>query len=167
MIKKSNWPPGPFAIPTPIDGCEESYPEGWTEGYVNITTRVPMEIWITQNDDDFGKATKINETNMFNIAEDRLHKPYTLGPYGRYTFQFNFCYKSRKHTNNSMNAWPPGHYSIYGTEDGCPTGKENLISIGTFSAIDMFPNCDIVQLFKKRKFNCKSRPEERWATGQM
>ena len=122
-MKRSLWPPGPYAIPTPIDGCPESYPEGWTEGYVNITTRVPLEIWITQYKDDPGESSQINDTFMFNIAEDRLHIPYTLGPYGLYTFQFNFCYKSKEHANNSMDEWPPGNYSIYGTsDDGCPTG---------------------------------------------
>ena len=126
-IKRSNWPPGPYAIPIPIDGCPETYNAGWTEGYINISTRVPLNIWITQNtftfEDNAGEANKINDTVMFNIAKDRLHIPYTLGPYGRYTIQLNFCYKSKHHTNNSMYVWPLGNYSIYGTEDGCPTGK--------------------------------------------
>ena len=121
-IESSNWPPGPYAIPTPIDGCPESYPEGWTEGYINITTRVPFGITITQN--LFKYPLNNNPTiTTINVAEDRLHIPYTLGPYGRYTFQFNFCYKSKSHTKSIMLTWPPGDYSIYGNEDACPTGK--------------------------------------------
>ena len=130
-IERSNWPPGPYAIPTPIDGCPEIYTAGWTEGYVNITTRVQLEIWITHNaftvEENPEENTIANETYIFNIAEDRLLIPYTLGLYGRFTIQLNFCFKSKSHTNNDMEAWPPGNYSIYGTDDGCPAGEKKFI----------------------------------------
>lgn len=84
-----------------------------------------LEIWITQNDFKYPFNHKLRQPDAikFNIVEDRLHIPYSLGPYGRNTLQFNFCCKSKYHTRNSMYAWPPGDYLIYGTEDGCPTGK--------------------------------------------
>ena len=85
-----------------------------------------MQIWITQNlfkstFDNPGNSR--NDTMLFNIAEDRLHIPYTLGPYGRYTFQLNFCYKTKEHPHNGMTKWPSGDYAVYGTQDGCPQSK--------------------------------------------
>ena len=88
---------------------------------------------------------------MVDIAEDRLHIPYSLGPYGRYTFQFNFCYKSTQHKNNSMDGWPPGNYSIYGTEDGCPTGKQEYYVAVRHRITFLF--CQLIQLPLPLKWN--------------
>ena len=105
----------------PIHGCPDQKLNKWLEGYINIT--FPTD---------------------YNLREMRLgvvsQKGYlfTLGPFGKRSYQLNFCIKSStkndasdRYDNNpdwltkeSTQEWPRGTYAIYKTTSSeCPHGE--------------------------------------------
>ena len=50
-----------------------------------------------------------------------------LGPMGLYSYQLNFCTRVPDQASTAAKTWPQGHYSIFGSHDGCPYGMSMFI----------------------------------------
>ena len=120
VLRDSVWPDGPYLLPRTKYGCPEPLQFGWKEGYINVTSTVPLYMFGSQR----SKSYLVN--NVYNRYDGRD----IIGPFGNYAFQLNFCMKIKNSTNQptrsniSINKWPMGNYSVYSAEDDCPKGIE-------------------------------------------
>lgn len=109
----------------PIDGCPESRLKGWELGYIDITWRDPYSVYETNDstvdannyDDVMEQLRDVTRTQLPNIQS------VVIGPYSRHRIKLNFCYKITRNISLDTGSWPPGNYSIYGDDIGCPLGK--------------------------------------------
>ena len=110
------WPDGDYALPMSIYGCPELGSSDWKYGYMNISFSHKVDLYER-------KLGLVGWNHSFLML---------LGPYGPYSYQLNFCTKSSGGENSSdsdATRWPAGQYSIYKTNNRCPTGEfhETLI----------------------------------------
>ena len=118
---ESEWPDGPYALLTPRSGCPEATNRGWKSGFVHFSMANPITVWrkaisINQNESDVEEIISKNERGanidgLFSSAHIRL----------------NFCFKMKTDVQSSEQIWPNGNYSIFGTDDGCPEGKDTNV----------------------------------------
>lgn len=104
------WPDGDYALPMSIYGCPEPGRGDWNYGYMNIS---------------FSQRADLYERHLGLVGWNQSFL-MLVGPYGPYSYQLNFCTKSSGAGNSSdpdIARWPSGHYSIYGTNNGCPIGE--------------------------------------------
>jgi hypothetical protein len=118
----SDWPPGPYSIPQPVDGCPETRLKGWEEGYIDITWHQPHAVLSrTESTAD----TSYDQREPKDITQTEL--PYLqsllIGPYTSYRMKLNFCTKTRHNESLDIGSWLDGNYVIYGDISGCPKGK--------------------------------------------
>ena len=96
-----------------VYGCPEQEINNWKHGYTNITYTYPNYLY----EDKIG-------------AVQQQHNLSTLGPFGRFSHQINYCTKVPQHglSNTSGGSeWPRGKYAIYHDSSNindCPTGKK-------------------------------------------
>ena len=143
----SFWPEGPYALPMSTDECPESQTSGWLTGYINITTKEPVNILMTQrniNHDDQTTSEVYKDTII-----DYNSNVNTIGPFGDRTLQLNFCYKVKDHFSNRLHRWPDGDYSIYGDTSICPEG---IYSISNKVIFTIFLSSTVKYIFCNFKY---------------
>ena len=62
-----------------------------------------------------------------NLIEESLSPERGVNIEGLFNSAFirlNFCFKLQMDVHLREQTWPDGNYSIFGTEDGCPEGKD-------------------------------------------
>ena len=92
-----------------VYGCNSPEDDQWSTAYINITFKYRVRV-----------------TNQKGGHIDMKSPSLLIGPYGDRSFQMNFCVReseSTEHDNTPDGWWPPGHYMVYGTESGCPSGN--------------------------------------------
>jgi hypothetical protein len=105
------------------DGCPGEREEGWHFSYINITSRMPFDNMRTSLP-SCGKDFKEMTSHATFLAKSRNFLSNLLQISDKYTLKWNFCYKtSQTNDTYSSTSWPPGNYSVFGTEHGCPEGK--------------------------------------------
>ena len=96
-----------------IYGCPEQEINKWEHGYTNITYAYPNYLY---------------EKNIGAVQQH--HNLYTLGPFGRFSHQLNYCTKVTENGSSSSpggSEWPRGSYAIYkGFLSHCPDGMITL-----------------------------------------
>ncbi|XP_045174043.2 uncharacterized protein LOC123535447 [Mercenaria mercenaria] len=120
----SKWPPGPYALPMPVDGCPESRLKGWTEGYTDITWQNSYAVFSRSESNTDANTAFVTPKQAIDITRKELPQTQNilLGPYSAYRIKLNFCYKTRRNESVDIGSWPDGNYSIYGDINGCPSG---------------------------------------------
>ncbi|XP_053396296.1 uncharacterized protein LOC123555101 isoform X2 [Mercenaria mercenaria] len=118
----SEWPPGPYALITPIDGCPESSVRGWRRGYLSFTWRRPHTL-TSVTDCDLNHKGCIR--NLIPDTWPELQSNL-LGPYSKYALRLNFCFKTgNKSVIDDKPLWPAGSYSVFGDGKSCPAGLKS------------------------------------------
>ena len=90
-------------------GCNDPEGNQWSSAYINITFK--HSVYVSNQ-----------ETGKVGMKSPSL----LAGPYGDRSYQMNFCVResvSIVHDDETDGRWPPGNYMVYGTENGCPSGK--------------------------------------------
>ena len=128
--RPSTWPPGPYSLLMPRTGCPEPMAHGWQPGYINFTLKHPLTIQQTtykpvpevdiRNDTDTFVNRNVSKTIVFPRTFSGIS---ILGPFGKYSFQINFCSKMPSKTNSESTDWPTGMISHFGAIEGCPNSK--------------------------------------------
>ncbi|XP_053381483.1 uncharacterized protein LOC123557124 isoform X2 [Mercenaria mercenaria] len=133
-IQLSDWPPGPYALLTPSEGCPELGEMGWRRGQLSLIWKRPQTLTsITDcknNKNDVEKWQQAgNVTDRYSclrrVTSDKWPhlQSHLLGPFNIYEWRLNFCFKTgNKSIKEDQNVWPPGSYSVFGDANSCPSG---------------------------------------------
>ena len=108
---ESRWPQGEYSLPKSVYGCPDKGQESdtWHYGYMKIGFKQTIQLF----------ESSLGEVGWKNTEFGFLE---LLGPYGPHSIQLNFCTRVNGCDNN-VTLWPSGRYGIYGTKQGCPSGK--------------------------------------------
>ncbi|XP_053379720.1 uncharacterized protein LOC123526988 isoform X2 [Mercenaria mercenaria] len=136
--KLSDWPPGPYALLTPSEGCPELGEMGWRRGYLSFIWKHPQTLTLVSDckinnksnhsdDEKWQHAGNASNSHscLRSLTSDKWPHPqsHLLGPFNMYEWRLNFCFKPRnKSINENQNVWPSGSYSIFGDANSCPSG---------------------------------------------
>jgi hypothetical protein len=120
---ESLFPPGPFVIPMSSDGCPGDRDDGWHASYINMTASISFD-QLDKYTPSCGKGFSDLLSSGDTAEKARNTSSNLLSIFDRSTLSWNFCYKTIRNENDSRSSWPPGNYSVYGTEYGCPSGNE-------------------------------------------
>jgi hypothetical protein len=113
-----------------IHGCPESWKQGWEEGVLSITWASQLKVF-TQNSSSSANDSTNGSKAIFHdvtITKWPEFQTYVFGPFDDKTFKLKFCFKRRSARLNDTIEWPEKEFSIYGTNETCPKGKELIIA---------------------------------------
>ncbi|XP_053400819.1 uncharacterized protein LOC128557465 [Mercenaria mercenaria] len=134
-FKSSKWPPGPYAIPMSIYGCPESHMHGWSEGYMSLTWRQRSRVFVQQM-----LRRKKNIEYLHKLSSSNW--PYTetsiYGPSSDSYLKLTFCYKHNHNSSSHTLEWPKRNYSIYATDNSCPSGFDFVQTNVTLPPVEAF-----------------------------
>lgn len=131
-VSPSKWPPGPYALLMPNDGCPETVSHGWRRGYISFTWQEPHTVFSLNERDApsciLNATERTKSSNgpscMHDLTADNWPDAYSnlLGPFSRYAWRLNFCYKTDIGSPPNTTVWPEGDYSVFGDASDCPNG---------------------------------------------
>ena len=137
--EESIWPPGPYALLAPVDGCPERSTKGWRTGHISFIWKHPHILTTLKECNNNSSNTRLstaNGTDTLNVTTiHRCRQELTsrdwpeiksnlLGPFEEYEWRLNFCYKIKDEMKDDATVeWPRGLYSIFGEQSGCPVGN--------------------------------------------